>query len=272
MRASRMPAIALLFLSAAAASAQGGLPPDPILDRSLDPAPRVVTGRELRRQDRPQVPNAAWGSQLGAIHIGATKFTGRFNPASPNLDYEQFQFYSGLGEYYAQVTVDPGNAITHFSCHFNDSHATDNIQFRWLRFRTDFDSGTSSGTVLDSFVSSGTPGVASGFLDPGGEETMHIYDPIQDDLIQHYLSVTVTPNVSFAGCYAFFRRQVAPSPATATFSDVPTSHPFFRFVEALASTGVTAGCGGGLYCVNAAVTRGELAVFLAVALGMGIPY
>jgi hypothetical protein len=67
----------------------------------------------------------------------------------------------------------------------------------------------------------------------------------------------------------FYRLQVSPAPATATFpNDVPTSHPFFRFIEALAASGVTGGCGPGAYCPDAAITRGQMAVFLASALGM----
>jgi hypothetical protein len=65
-----------------------------------------------------------------------------------------------------------------------------------------------------------------------------------------------------------WKRQVSPSPATATFADVPTSSPYFRFVEAVNASGITAGCGGGNYCPTAVVTRGQMAVFLAVALGL----
>ena len=47
----------------------------------------------------------------------------------------------------------------------------------------------------------------------------------------------------------FYRLQVSPAPAVATFpSDVPTATSFFRFIEALARAGVTAGCGPGAYC------------------------
>ncbi len=49
---------------------------------------------------------------------------------------------------------------------------------------------------------------------------------------------------------------------------MPTSHPFFQFVEALAGSGITAGCGGGNYCPDNSLTRGQMAVFLAKALGL----
>ena len=66
-------------------------------------------------------------------------------------------------------------------------------------------------------------------------------------------------------------RDVGPAPASATFSDVPTSHPFFQYVEALVSSGVTGGCGAGNYCPDAPLTRGQMATFLAKALGLEWP-
>jgi S-layer family protein len=65
-----------------------------------------------------------------------------------------------------------------------------------------------------------------------------------------------------------YRLQISPDPATATFTDVPVGHPLHRFVEALYASGITAGCGGGNYCPDAPVTRGQMAVFLAGALGL----
>lgn len=66
-----------------------------------------------------------------------------------------------------------------------------------------------------------------------------------------------------------YRLQVSPAPGAATFpGDVPTSHPFFRFVEALAAAGITGGCGAGTFCPDAPVTRGQMAVFLSTALGL----
>ena len=68
-----------------------------------------------------------------------------------------------------------------------------------------------------------------------------------------------------------WQRTVSPAPVTATFNDVPTSHPFFQFIEALAASGITGGCGGGNYCPDNPLTRGQVAVFLAKALGLHWP-
>ena len=69
----------------------------------------------------------------------------------------------------------------------------------------------------------------------------------------------------------YYRLKVSPAPAAATFNDVPVGHPLRPFVEALVSSGITAGCGGGNFCPDAPLTRGQMAVFLSVALGLHWP-
>jgi len=63
-------------------------------------------------------------------------------------------------------------------------------------------------------------------------------------------------------------RQISPAPATATFADVPVGSFGFQHIEALADSGITAGCGGGNFCPDAPLTRAQMAVFLAKALGL----
>ena len=53
-----------------------------------------------------------------------------------------------------------------------------------------------------------------------------------------------------------------PPCTTATFIDVPCSHPFAPWIYDLVARQVTAGCGGGSYCPDAPVTREQMAVFL----------
>lgn len=79
------------------------------------------------------------------------------------------------------------------------------------------------------------------------------------------------PSLRIRHVRLLFRREISPAPATATFLDVPTGHPFFQFIEALVDPGITAGCGAGNYCPDAPLTRGQMAVFLAKALGLHWP-
>ena len=50
--------------------------------------------------------------------------------------------------------------------------------------------------------------------------------------------------------------------ASHQFSDVPTSHQFHNSIAAIAAAGITTGCGGGKYCPDGLVTRGQMAAFL----------
>ena len=102
-----------------------------------------------------------------------------------------------------------------------------------------------------------------GILVPGNLDRSFILDieraPVQD--------VTTW----FGYVEIWWRRVVSDPPATPTFGDVPASHPLYQFVEALAKSGITAGCAGGNFCPDAPLTRGQMAVFLSKALGLHWP-
>jgi S-layer homology domain len=78
-------------------------------------------------------------------------------------------------------------------------------------------------------------------------------------------------SLKFRGVEVGYVRQVSPAPGSPTFTDVPTSDGGFQYIEALVASGITAGCGGGKYCPDQAVTRRQMAVFLAKALGLHWP-
>jgi hypothetical protein len=62
-----------------------------------------------------------------------------------------------------------------------------------------------------------------------------------------------------------------PACTTAPFADVPVASPYCSWIRELVSRGITGGCGGGLYCPEAAVSRGAMAVFLSTTFGMVVP-
>jgi len=51
-------------------------------------------------------------------------------------------------------------------------------------------------------------------------------------------------------------------PVATQFNDVPPDHWAFSFIETLADSSITAGCGNENYCPQATVTRAQMAVFL----------
>jgi hypothetical protein len=90
-------------------------------------------------------------------------------------------------------------------------------------------------------------------------------------LVMH-VQQAASPNYQYFGWVeVWWKRSVSPAPGSPTFNDVPLNHPFFQYIEALAASGITGGCGSGNYCPNNNVTRGQMAVFLAKALGLHWP-
>lgn len=50
--------------------------------------------------------------------------------------------------------------------------------------------------------------------------------------------------------------------STPTFTDVPATHIFFKWIQKLAELGITSGCGPGLFCPDVTIPRAQAAVFL----------
>ena len=71
---------------------------------------------------------------------------------------------------------------------------------------------------------------------------------------------TFTENLTFSSVFNTWTIHIGNS-----FTDVLTSNQFYFFVESLFHSGVTGGCGPGLYCPNSAVTRAQMAAFLLKA-------
>ncbi len=98
--------------------------------------------------------------------------------------------------------------------------------------------------------------------------------PIQVDN-QNPLAVEVTTGTTFATTFSavklYYRLQVSPAPGVASFSDVPTDYWAFQWIEALKASGITVGCTPSTYCPEDPVTRAQMAVFLAKALGLHWP-
>jgi len=98
---------------------------------------------------------------------------------------------------------------------------------------------------------------------------------IQVDNYRNQISIVVATengvSTRLAGVILGYKLQVSPSPLFADFNDVPTSSPQFQFIEALFNSGITVGCGSNNYCPDSPLTRGQMAVYLAKALGLQWP-
>lgn len=100
------------------------------------------------------------------------------------------------------------------------------------------------------------------------------FPPIDNAAVQLSVQMTllggaVAERVAFGPVRIHYRLYPAPAPEVPSFGDVPVTHPFYRFIEALYASGATVGCGGGNYCPDAPVTRAQVAAMLARAFGLG---
>jgi hypothetical protein len=120
----------------------------------------------------------------------------------------------------------------------------------------------------DTLVTATSAGVPGCVFFNASLPTPHTIDNFSKTYEVGFRDGATDDSVRFQAVRVFYTLQVSPAPATATFGDVPTPHPFFQFVEALVASGITAGCGGGNYCPDAPLTRGQMAVFLSKALGL----
>jgi hypothetical protein len=74
-------------------------------------------------------------------------------------------------------------------------------------------------------------------------------------------------NITRSQMSVFLMVAAAATPAdcggTSPFADVPAGSPFCKWIKEIANRGITAGCGGGNFCPENLVLRGQMSVFLA---------
>ncbi len=258
-------AIMVVLLMAGVVSAQG-------IDPGLDPA-------GIPRQSGRVVPESAFAPHE-AYGIGGQEtwlIAPDFTPYFPDQlwRYQGFLYYaretgSGLGPYAAQVEL-PNGALLDTVCGYfydNDSTALADVYAVVYRYTYNVSDNSMDALALVVVGTSGAPNYYNACVNLSSPET--IQRDVGDLRISYiaYVNLPVSATVQFKAIRLDWHRQISPAPATATFSDVAASHMFFRHIEALASSGITAGCGGGNYCPDSPVTRGEMAAFLAKALGL----
>ncbi len=237
-------------------------------------AAALFAGAPLLAQTVPAARTKTYGTtRPTTVSVYASEFV----PASPDVGWSMFesatggvsryQTSSGGGRWWAPLRVPDGARIEGVSLEGCDSTSTGQLLYG-LR-RTRFDDGA-------DILPVGGTGTDAAF--GCTYSTKYFDDPLTIDNSNYDYWLFVQWEGDFSSSLRFqavqvgYWLQVSPAPTTyVTFNDVPESHPFFQFVEALAYSGITAGCGGDNYCPDAPLTRGQMAVFLAKALGLAWP-
>ena len=226
------------------------------------------TGRAIAGSpDTPQT----WGT-TNTSYVTVPEWA--FSPSSSSVAYSDFgnparrYATTPLSFFFASPTVPSGALLQDLEFDFCNSQPMGGSSILLLLY--DASASNSNLSLLAQITGAANQGCTTALADLSGLN--YTVDNAQHRLL---LETAFGPNgdstTSFSGAIVGYRLQVSPPPATATFGDVPTSDFAFAYVEALAASGITGGCGNGDFCPDALITRKQMAVFLAKALGLYFP-
>jgi len=211
----------------------------------------------------------SYGPSDQTLTIGSTEF--RPFDSAQTYGYVGGNYLAGVGTYEAPLKLPDGGVITQMCLYsYDPDFSVTEAGILAMKLPA---GGQSSGTVeapgsgvIENFnIGYGTVCTdpfsftvrSDADLDGGGSEHL-----------AYYVFGSIGKNSALGGVRITWHRQVSPAPTTAHFGDVPVGAFGFAQIEALFASGITGGCGGGNYCPNGSVTRAQMAVFLAEALGL----
>ena len=232
----------------------------------------------------PGLSPAEFGPEINLLYIGAAQFTCTY-PTNP----EGCKYTAGAyGWWYtrntngqmvfAQVNLPAGALITGYRFFYRDDDPSGWIKAYLVK---NWHTSDDRGHVFLGQIVSGeaeTPGYTEGLVDVDPDETVMVRRWFLSKYWYYNYVMVVTMSddgnsLGFPGVLVYWKRQVSPAPVSPSFGDVPREHWAYPFIEALADAGITAGCSDDppLYCPDDPITRAEMAVYLAAALGLHWP-
>jgi hypothetical protein len=230
---------------------------------SILPILLVLVAASARAQQSPPREAPKWGG-TDRVHyrVGSADFAPYASSVTFAQDIGKYSTVP-LGSFKAALHLPSGALLTYLELDYCDNVGPAEVELYLVV--CDYNGLGCFGYALMS-----SNGGSSGCSFVSSNLTAH--GLVVDNYLKSYELVASTYsgdiNTQIVGAIVGYKLQVSPAPASATFGDVPTGHAFFRFVEALYRSGITAGCGGGNFCPDTPVTRGQMAVFLAAALGL----
>lgn len=242
---------------------------------SLD-GPALAASASPALQAAPTDVAADFGTGTNILQIPAAAFTSRQTSATIDYGGSGYVYQTGGSSdaLWAPIFLPTGASIDWLDLYSYDADAVNNISATIRRWTGYGGAATPTFTDLITTTSSGSGGYqyTSGWVLPA-----HI---VNNDVrygggAQYSVVITTVPGNStlqFKAVDIWWTRAIAPAPATASFTDVPTTAQFFREIEALAKSGITQGCTATTFCPDATVTRRQMAAFLARAMGLGYSF
>jgi len=189
----------------------------------------------------------SWGSAVGYTTVLAYEVQGYYEVLqhwSRNLLETQLLDNSSPQDGYVKINAPDGAKLISFGFWAYDTSPTEDMTFRVWQTCQPWGTGDPVSTLVAENSTLGAIGNSVGSKSLGGLTVNNVDCGYTTEIVFPAIA-NPGETVSLRKLRFTWARQVSPAPASATFTDVPTSHPFFQFVEALAKSGVTAGCGGG---------------------------
>ena len=178
--------------------------------------------------------------------------------------------YTGPKQFWAPVQLPTGAHVVFLDLYYYDTEAASDLVIEMIEHGGGGGlTGPPSSHLTASVSSTGSGGYGYSAmpvdyvvnnnvaLDPAGAQLILSADFSSNSGSQKFKAVDI-----------WWHREVSPAPAQPTFLDVPPSDFGFQYIEALADSNITGGCGGGNYCPDSPVTRRQMAIFIAKALGL----
>jgi hypothetical protein len=222
-----------------------------------------------QERDRALEATAAGTPEAAARTFGVPTVSHTMQALTFTADFAQTnsfgsRFCAGTGCTFAMgVHLPAGSLVTSIELEACDNNAAAGLTASLVRIGQ-----LESANVPLASVSTGDGPMPTCALFPANLGIPHTIDNRNNTYVA-LVSINGMGNTTrFQALRVFYHLQVSPPPITPAFNDVPSNHPFFPFVEALVAAGITAGCGGGNYCPDNPVTRGQMAKFLSTALGL----
>jgi hypothetical protein len=156
------------------------------------------------------------------------------------------------------VELPNGAALNSMCGYLYDNDGANDATVSLYKYTYNIVTNGNSATLLAAVATSGSPGYYNACSTVTPTETI-LHNT--GNLRNSYVAIAWMPTssaVQFRAIRLDWWRQISPAPATSSFGDV----------QALAASGITAGCGSGNFCPEQYVKRSEMAVYLAKALGL----
>ena len=225
----------------------------PIAAQTLGPVP-VEQGRSE------VLPEPEWGTSAeSALVVGSFQFQALDGNAISRVAGTGDRYLTSPGSLVASFNLPKGALIT--GVEFQGCNTAAIFPMNYFLYRTA--TGQAMQLITSAAILPNSGCSTSRSPNPG-----HTVDATTGPYLVMWTPGQTASTQVLTAMRVYYKLQVSPAPGTATFGDVPTTHAFYQYIEALAASGVTSGCGGGNYCPDLAVTRGQMAVFLAKALGL----